>query len=98
LLEVSDKTWHRFMLTMYTELLLSACSLYRKSYESYRTQERVDKMIGLRKSDEILTTCKHRELILVCKYSGKIHMNASAILALKLMFYLASKLAVDQHV
>lgn len=52
-------------------------------------------MRGLEKSDKILTTCKHRELILVCKYSGKIHMIA---LALKLMFYLASKLAVDQHV
>ena len=49
----------------------------------------------LEKSDKILTTCKHRELILFCKYSGKIHMIA---LALKLMFYVASKLAVDQHV
>ena len=51
-------------------------------------------MLGKMKSDEILTICKLLELILVCKYSGKIHMIA---LALKLMFYLASKLAVDQH-
>lgn len=44
--EVSHKTWHQLMLTMYAELLVAALSLYPKRYESNMTHQRVDKMIG----------------------------------------------------